>query len=96
MKGFFAGIIVTVFLFSGILGCIAEIRTPPPSARVEVRPAAPFPEAAWIGGYWEHRRGNWVWMPGHWEKRPRPRAVWVPGHWKQTPKGWKWTPGHWR
>jgi hypothetical protein len=96
MRGIIAGIIVILFVFSGIMGCIAEIRTAPPPARVEVRPAVPFPDAVWIGGYWEYRHRNWVWAPGHWGKRPRPGAVWLPGYWKQTPKGWKRTPGHWR
>jgi hypothetical protein len=36
-----------------------------------------------------------VWVPGHWEVRPRAAAVWVEGHWSRTSGGWRWTPGHW-
>ncbi|GAB4417370.1 MAG: hypothetical protein OHK0032_13410 [Thermodesulfovibrionales bacterium] len=88
--------LVMVIALSTITGCVAEIRTPPPPARVEVRPVAPFPDAVWIDGYWDFRHGGWVWIDGYWERRPRHGAVWVPGHWKETPRGWRWIPGYWR
>ena len=43
----------------------------------------------WDDGY------LWVWVPGHYELRPRERAVWVRGHWDHTDRGWVWTAGHW-
>jgi hypothetical protein len=97
MKQFiFSGMIIVAVMFSGLAGCTTVVRTTPPPARVEVRPAPPFKHAVWIDGHWKHRHGDWVWVPGHWVKRPNPGAHWVPGHWKQAPRGWKWVPGHWR
>ncbi len=89
-------VIILIVMFSVIAGCVAEIRTPPPPARVEVAPAPPYPNAIWIEGYWQHRYGNWVWVSGYWARRPWPGAVWIPGHWRETPRGWRWVPGHWR
>ncbi len=69
----------------------------PPAPRVEVEGPAPDVGHAWIAGYWTYTDHHWVWVPGHWETRPRTGAVWVPGHWDKNPveRGWTWTPGHW-
>jgi hypothetical protein len=91
-----AALAVAAALTVSAMGCVAVVRTGPPAPRVEVRPFAPYPEAVWIDGHWDYRRGNWVWMQGYWERRPFPGAVWTPGHWRETPGGWKWIPGHWR
>ncbi|MGA2108689.1 MAG: hypothetical protein ABSH25_13715 [Syntrophorhabdales bacterium] len=85
---------VAVIMAVSAFGCI--VRTGPPPARVEVRPAVPYPEAVWIDGHWEHRYGEWVWNPGCWSRPPFPGAIWVPGHWRESPGGWRWVPGHWR
>jgi hypothetical protein len=70
----------------------------PPPSRTEVEGTAPSETAVWIQGYWMHTDERWVWMPGHWESRPRANAVWVPGHWDKNPdgKGWTWTSGYWQ
>jgi len=69
----------------------------PPAPRTEVEGPAPDAAHTWIGGYWMHSGDRWVWVPGHWESRPRVNATWIPGHWDKDPtgKGWVWTPGHW-
>jgi hypothetical protein len=69
----------------------------PPALRTEIEGTAPSEGHVWIQGYWTYSHGNWVWMPGHWELRPRTNAMWVPGHWDKNPegKGWIWTAGHW-
>jgi hypothetical protein len=69
----------------------------PPPARTEMEGTAPSEASVWIGGYWSYVHGTWVWVPGHWETRPRVNAVWVPGHWDKNSggKGWIWTSGHW-
>jgi hypothetical protein len=69
----------------------------PPPMRTEVEGVPPDTAHVWIGGYWMHAGSNWVWVPGHWEARPRVNAAWVPGHWDKDPtgKGWIWTAGHW-
>jgi hypothetical protein len=69
----------------------------PPPVRHEVEGPAPDAAHVWISGYWMHSADRWVWIPGHWEARPRVNASWIPGHWDKDPsgKGWVWTPGHW-
>ena len=66
-----------------------------PATRVEVIPVAPSPNHVWIGGYWSHHGGSWVWVDGRYVVRPRPHAVWVPGHWERHPRGWLWVYGRW-
>ena len=69
----------------------------PPPPRTEVVGPPPGQTQVWIAGYWSFTDARWVWMPGHWEVRPRPSAIWVPGHWDANPegKGWVWTQGYW-
>ncbi len=87
---------VAVMLAISITGCVAVVRTRPPAARYEIRTVAPSPDSVWIDGYWQFQRGDWVWIAGHWGRRPAAGAEWVPGHWIETRKGWEWIPGHWR
>jgi len=69
---------------------------PPPPPRSEVITGAPAESDVWVSGFWTFSNSQWVWLPGHWEARPRVGAVWVPGHWDRTPSGtWAWTEGHW-
>src|SRR5436190_4530300 len=68
----------------------------PPDPRLEVIGVAPSTAHIWVRGYWVHRNGQYVWIAGHWELRPRPGAIWVPGHWDSTSRGWVLTPGHWQ
>ncbi|MEF9438489.1 MAG: hypothetical protein L0922_07070 [Candidatus Mariimomonas ferrooxydans] len=81
---------------SALAGCMTVVRTAPPPARVELRPAPPFHGAVWIGGHWTHRHSRWAWSSGYWKKSPKPGAVWAPDQWKKTRRGWKRTRGHWR
>jgi hypothetical protein len=69
----------------------------PPPPRTEIEGTAPSEASVWIAGNWSNVNGRWVWVPGHWETRPRMNAAWVPGHWDANPsgKGWIWTAGHW-
>jgi hypothetical protein len=67
----------------------------PPASKAEVIGVAPSAEHVWVRGYWLHTNGQWVWLPGHYERRPRPGVMWVQGHWDRTSAGWVWTPGHW-
>ena len=68
----------------------------PPAPRQEVVGTAPSTSHVWVEGYWMRSNGRWVWVPGHYESRPRLNASWVPGHWNQTSRGWVWTPGYWQ
>ncbi|HMK51985.1 MAG TPA: hypothetical protein VK551_05715 [Thermodesulfobacteriota bacterium] len=79
-----------------VLGCPPSVvQTRPPEPRVEHYGAPPYPEAVWIEGYWRHERGEWDWVQGHWERRPKPHAHWVPGRWEPREGGWVWIKGHW-
>jgi WXXGXW repeat (2 copies) len=68
---------------------------PPPPAEVEVVPVSPGPDFIWIGGYhrWEGRR--YVWIRGHYERRPHPRARWVNPHWEARGRVHVWVGGRW-
>lgn len=69
---------------------------PPPAPLTDNVTTPPTETDVWVGGYWDFVNNKWVWLPGHWEARPRAGAIWVPGHWDQSTKGnWVWTPGYW-
>jgi hypothetical protein len=69
----------------------------PPPPRVEAIPPPPSASHVWTQGYWVFSNSQWIWMPGHWEARPRANSIWVPGNWEVSPDGrsWVWTPGYW-
>lgn len=93
-------LIVVMFLAFSVMmteGCAARtvyVKTPPPAARNELRPAKPFANAFWISGHWEWRVGKYAWKSGYWVK-PVKGKKWVSGHWKKTAKGYIWVYGHW-
>jgi WXXGXW repeat (2 copies) len=91
----FAGAILTACVTAPPRG-VVYVRTRPPAAIVEVRGAAPDADHVWISGYHAWRGGDYVWVPGHWDRGPRPRAVWVNGQWKHHRDGWYWVDGHWK
>ena len=72
------------------------VRVAPPPVAVEVRGTAPGPEHVWIEGYHRWEGDHYVWVQGHWDRRPRARAQWVPGHWAQDRHGWYWVEGRWK
>jgi len=72
------------------------VPAPPPPPQVEVVGVAPSRRHVWIAGYHQWDGRAYVWVPGHWNLRPRARAVWVKGHWSHHPRGWYWVEGHWR
>jgi hypothetical protein len=72
------------------------VRVAPPVPVVEVETAAPGPEFIWVRGYHRWDGERYLWVPGHWERRPHAGAVWVNGEWKHHRDGWFWVEGHWR
>lgn len=67
----------------------------PPAPYYEVQPAAPFPGAIWINGYWNWSGGRHVWTPGRYE-RPRPGYHYREPRWSQGPRGgWQLHGGGW-
>ena len=71
------------------------VQTAPPPDIVEVRPAAPFGGAVWIGGYWHWNGTRHTWVGGHWSA-PRAGYRWESARWERTPRGWVHRPGGWR
>ena len=69
---------------------------PPPPPPHEAVGVAPSHRHVWIPGYHRWEDKAYVWVPGHWNLRPRARAKWVPGHWDRHRNGWFWVEGHWR
>ena len=72
-----------------------EVAEAPPAPITEEVYAAPGPDFAWIPGQWTWNR-VWIWIPGHYVRRPHPGAVWVAGAWGRSAHGWTWIGGHWR
>ena len=69
----------------------------PPRAIVEVRETSPGPDHAWIQGYYQWSGHSYVWVPGHWERRPHGHARWSEGQWRHDRnRGWFWVEGRWR
>ena len=109
MKNLYLGVMGALLMVTLVVGCVAYVPAPgpsayaayapgpPPEALVEVRPAIPYPEAVWLGGYWGYHGNNWRWNNGYWDRRPHPRAAWEPGRWHhEGARGWGWRPGYWR
>lgn len=98
---FASGLLILALAASTGWACVPPpravvVRTPPPAARVEVRPARPGPGHVWIGGHWRWSGRRYVWAGGHWSRPPHPGAVWVAGHWARRGGGWVWVTGHWK
>jgi hypothetical protein len=75
---------------------LQEVDAPPPPARVEILPAVPSSQAAWVDGEWMWRRGRWAWLPGRWVTLPEGRAF-SPWVFVRGPDGRLWyAPGVWR
>jgi hypothetical protein len=69
-KTILSGIVLLCMALSALTACTTVVRTPPPAAKVQIVPAPPFKGAVWADGYWKHKRGTWIWVPGHWKKLP--------------------------
>ena len=89
-------------LVSVLLGCdhpagtVVYVRTPPPPPIADAVIVSPGPDFIWIRGYQAWNGVRYIWVPGHWERRPIGRRGWVPGHWAHNGQGWFWIEGHWR
>ncbi len=67
----------------------------PPEPLVENQPAAPFPGAVWISGYWAWHGSHYQWVGGRWSA-PRPGRVWISQRWINDHGRYRMEPGHWR
>ena len=59
------------------------------------RIVAPSPRHVWVDEEWVERNGRYEWGGGHWVLPPRQGVVWIPGHWEDRPRGSVWIHGHW-
>ena len=61
-------LLLPIALFSACAPVVVvhDHRPPPPPLRVEVIGVAPYSGAHWVRGHWAWRRGEYVWIPGHW------------------------------
>lgn len=71
---------------------VEEAPPPPPREVIEVSPG---PEFIYIGGYYRHGGGRWVWERGHYERRSGHRE-WVEHRWVRSEHGYRFEEGHWR
>jgi WXXGXW repeat (2 copies) len=72
------------------------IKTRPPRAVVETRPARPSPAHVWIAGYHRWDGNAYAWTPGRWEAPPRPHAVWVAPRYVHKNGGYVFVEGRWK
>ena len=49
----------------------------------------------WIDGRYDWRDGDYLWIPGHWERTRAARRVY-PGHWDLNGQIYVYTDGEWR
>ena len=70
------------------------VRTAPPRARAERRPARPSADHVWIAGHWVHRNGRYVWRSGRWVPA-RAGYRYRPARWVQRADGWVFVEGRW-
>jgi hypothetical protein len=77
-------------------GEVVAAPPPPPAPVVEVAPAPPSPEMYWVAGYHRWYGGRYVWVRGHYERRPHPTARWEAAHWEPRAHGSVWIEGRWR
>lgn len=81
----------------------------PPAKKLEYRGEAPSKDHAWLDGYWNWEKKQWVWHKGRYqhiikdrppinnpEYIPPPPShlhVWVPGKWTIEEGDWLWLKG---
>jgi hypothetical protein len=94
--GVLAGVLFLSACSSGPRGPVVYVRTAPPPPLVEQRMVAPGPDYFWIAGYQRWNGNHYMWVPGHWERRPNRHRRWVAGHWAHNHHGWYWVEGYWR
>ncbi len=75
---------------------VYEAPPPPPPPPPEVITVSPGPDYYWVGGYHRWSGRAYVWVPGHYERRPYRSARYYPGHWERYGRGHVWVEGRWR
>jgi hypothetical protein len=92
---YLAAAVILLSLASGGMA-VAQGYAPPPPPPEVVPPPPPSAQAwVWRPGFWRWDGRTYVWVAGRYVHPPRAHAVWIPGHWDARPRGWVWVPGHW-
>jgi hypothetical protein len=73
-----------------------RVNAPPPPLRHEVVVVRPGPDHVWVGGVWEWRNNDYVWVPGRWARPPHRGAVWVAPRFEHRGRRHVWVRGFWR
>jgi hypothetical protein len=73
-----------------------RVNAPPPPLRHEVVVVRPGPGHVWVGGFWEWRNHDYVWVPGRWARPPHRGAVWVAPRFEHRGRHHVWVRGFWR
>ena len=94
--GFFAAALPLLVACPTPPGGVVYVSTGPPPFRTEYVGVAPGPDHIWVRGFHQWDGVSYVWVPGHFERRPRAGAKWVDGRWRHNRRGWFWVAGHWR
>ena len=66
------------------------------SINIDAPGPPPYPDAVWITPEWAWRGGQYVEIPGHWDRVRHPRVRWEQGQWVREKKGYCWKGGRWR
>jgi hypothetical protein len=76
---------------------VYEVEPPPaPPPVEEAPPPAPGPEFFWVAGFHRWDGHAYVWVRGHYEKRPHAAARWEAAHWDVRGHAHVWVEGRWR
>lgn len=81
----------------------------PPAKKLEYRGEAPGKDHAWLDGYWNWEKKQWVWHKGQYQQAiqdrppirnqefipppPSPLHIWIPGKWSFEAGDWLWWKG---
>jgi hypothetical protein len=102
--------IATLGLAASFNGCSCQVESgppvetayeteapPPPPPEQEVVPVSPGPDYVWIGGFHRWNGHGYVWVRGHYDRRPHSAAHWEPAHWEHRgARAHVWVEGRWR
>jgi hypothetical protein len=73
---------------------VVIVREAPPPPRAETMPGQRAGHE-WAPGHWDWRRGQYVWVQGHWIRQRRGEH-WVPERWVERNGHWELVAGHWQ
>lgn len=94
-------LVMILFAFDGVAGVRVAVGVrigAPPPARREVIVARPHKHSVWVPGYWafDGRIGEYIWIPGSWQRPPHRHAVWVAPIYHRGRHGHSYVVGYWR